>query len=159
MQKISKEIQISNNTLAILPAKEIEFQSYVLENDATYNIKKTPLQIIKAACINTDWSTFDGRREAVTYHTGFKQKVPIPISIKYAIYAFPTHAINSHYCAWIFPRHILRINKHGTNQSTIQFKNGRTIILDISYHILNNQLQRTFQIMNLVNMESKGHYQ
>src|SRR5690625_4916123 len=156
MQKISKEIQISNNTLAILPAKEIEFQSYVLENDATYYVKKTPLQLITVACLDTGWSTFDGRREAVTYHTGFKQKVPIPISIKPEIYTFPTHAINSHDCAWIFPYHILRINKLGTIQSTIQFKNGRTIILDISYHILNNQLQRTLQIVNLINIRKKG---
>src|SRR5690625_1439455 len=114
---------------------------------------------MKAACLDTGWSTFDGRREAVTHHTGFKQKVPIPIIIKPEIYGFPTHAINNPDCAWIFPVHILRINKHRTSQSTIQFKNGRTIILDISYHILNNQMQRTFQIMNLVNMESKGHYQ
>src|SRR5690625_4592254 len=116
MGKIIEKIEISTETLAILPAKEIEFQSYVLENNTTYNIKKTHLQLIKQACINTDWSTFDGRREAVTYHTGFKQKLPIPISIKHNIYAFPTHAINSHDCAWIFPHHILKINKYGTNQ-------------------------------------------
>src|SRR5699024_10146475 len=136
---IIEEIQISTNTLAILPAKEIEYDSDVLESDATYNVKKTPLQLIKIACLDVGWSTFNGRREAVTHHTGFKQKVPIPISLNPPIFTFPTHAINSHDCAWIFSDHILRINKHRANQSTIHFKNGRTITLDISYHILNSQ--------------------
>src|SRR5690625_4575400 len=98
MKEILKEFQISPNTLAIVPAKEIEFYSYVLENNATYKVKKTPLQLIKSACFNIGWSPFDGKRDAVSRHTGFKQKVPIPISKTLAIYAFPTHAIKSPDC-------------------------------------------------------------
>jgi len=43
-------------------------------------------------------ATFDCRRKAVTYHTGFKQKVPIPICLRKEIISFPTHAIHSFEC-------------------------------------------------------------
>jgi|SRR5690625_323082 len=147
MTNIQEKYKINKNTFAILPAKEIEFNAFVLEKKQTIHVQKTPLQLIKEACLHEGYCSFNGRREAVMHHTGFKQKVPIPIIPKKGIFAFPTHALKNFKCSWIFVEHILRIEKYkGDNRnSVVHFRNGRAIIMEVSQHILQKQMQRTLE--------------
>lgn len=71
---------INEQTVALLPAKQIEYDTIVLEHEKKYHVRQTPFHIIKAACCN-NWCTYEGRRKAVIYHTNFKQKTPIPINL------------------------------------------------------------------------------
>src|SRR5690625_3419834 len=68
----------NDNTLAILPTKQIDYHSLVIEKSQVYHIRKTPLEIIKASCEH-NWSTYEGRKATVTKHMGFTYKVPIII--------------------------------------------------------------------------------
>lgn len=92
---IHKTYQVNRQTIALRPAKVIDHSTIVIEQEETYKIKETPLQIIKEACI-ANWSTYEGRRQAVIHHTNFKQKVPIPsTSKKISLPSQPTHQQNS----------------------------------------------------------------
>lgn len=95
--KIEQAYIINKATSGIIPAKEIEYDSIVAEGERFRYIRQTPLDIIKISCIHC-WSTYEGRRQAVIHHTGFKEKVPIPVNPKQGIIAIPTHAIKHMNC-------------------------------------------------------------
>src|SRR5690625_6073800 len=90
---IKTRYTIIEETNALLPAKQIDYNAIVIERSRILYIKQTPLQIIQTSC-QKYWSTYEGRRDAVVNQMNFKQKVPIPISIHKAIYLFPTHSPN-----------------------------------------------------------------
>lgn len=135
---------IHESTLALLPVKDIEYQTQVLEENRVYLVRETPLEIIKHAC-KMEWTTYDGRREAVIERTGYEKKVPIPINTYKKIAAFPTHGTKNIDCKWIFGNQIHHIREHPSNPkgSIVIFKNGQHLILhDVSYHILQQQYER-----------------
>ena len=106
--------KINDKTMALAPAKEIEYDTIVYETDRKFYIKQTAIQLIHQACLN-HWSTYEGRRKAVMHQTGYKEKVPIPIHLKKEIIAFPTHAIKHFDCCWLFYHHVFHyesINDH-----------------------------------------------
>src|SRR5690625_4580143 len=98
---IRKNYQINEQTIALCPAKEMDQDTNVLKQAATYRVRKTPMQLIKEACI-ANWSTYEGKRQAVIHHTKFRKKVPIPINLEQNIFTFPTHATSDFDCHWIF---------------------------------------------------------
>ncbi|MFA1822296.1 competence protein ComK [Virgibacillus oceani] len=138
---------MNKHTLALLPARHMNYATIACEQHKQYFIKKTPIQLVKAACLDHG-ATYQGRRGAAMYHTGFKRKVPIPISIKREIYTFPTHAPTDFECMWLFPNHIHSVINHPTSKKTptksiIPFKNGMQIPLDISSYMIHKQMERT----------------
>ena len=145
---IMENYSINENTLALLPAKQIDFDTIVIEKDRKIKVRKTSLELIKAACYN-EWSTYEGRRQAVIHHTNFKRKVPIPINIRNGNYFFPTHSPTSIYNKWFSYLHIDEINKHPSNptKTIITFYNGIELCVNIPYHLLDKQMQRTFECM------------
>lgn len=91
-------------------------------------------------------ATFDGRRKSVMKQTGFKRRVPIPVSVRFDIYAFPTHAIKDHACIWIFANHVQQISAiedSTKGKSLIVFWSGFQFELEVSQHTLQKQLDRT----------------
>lgn len=150
MSKIQSTYKINRNTLALMPAKHIAYDTIVLEPHQTACIRQTPLQIIQSACFN-DWSTYEGRRQAVIYHTNFKHKVPIPIDLHQRICFFPTHSPRNFNNLWIAFQHIAKVSKTkkktGKPQPIIHFKSGQTLTLDISIHTLKQQMNRTLECM------------
>ena len=151
---IQTSYQINEKTIALCPAKEIDYDTIVLEQEATYRVSKTPMQLIKDACI-ANWSTYEGKRQAVIHHTNFRHKVPIPINLEKNIYTFPTHSPSEFECHWIFFNHIARIQqtKH-PSQCLITFKNKQQIPLPISAYVFKKQYERTMSCM----MGVKGVY-
>lgn len=137
---------INENTLALLPAKQMDFDIKVLETARKLKVRKTSLDLIKAACY-TEWSTYEGRRQAVIHHTRFKRKIPIPINIKKGILLFPTHSPTSIHNKWISYKHIDNIIESTCDptKATIIFRNGIKLPVNISYHILDKQMQKTFE--------------
>ena len=163
MKTVLTTYTIGSQTLALLPAKQIDYDTVVIKQSGTKYVRQTPLKLIKAACYD-DWTTYEGRRQAVTHHTNFKQKVPIPISIDKGIYLFPTHSPRSIHNSWIAYQHIAFIKKApqhnptGPAQSIIHYKNGQTLQLDISMHILKAQIQRTFECMYRIEGRKKMEF-
>lgn len=146
---------INENTLALLPAEQIDFDINVLETAQIIKVRKTSLELINAACY-TEWSTYEGRRQAVIHHTRFKRKIPIPINIKKGIYFFPTHSPTSIHNKWISYKQIDKITEDPCNpiKAIIIFRNGTKLSVNISYHILDKQMQRTFECIYRMERES-----
>lgn len=147
MNQILQTYNITDRTLAILPAHHIDYESVVLEIDGEYHIKKKPKEIIDQGCL-VRGSSYDGRREAVIHLTGSKHKVPIPIDPYEPIYAFPTHSPQQFNCMWLFYLHITSISASPKSKETvIHFSNHRSITIPVSYYTIQKQLQRTSYCM------------
>lgn len=150
--KIEQTYTINPLTIAIFPAKQIDYDSIVIEGEKTLYIHQTPLDIIKQSCIDY-WSSYEGRKKAVIYYTGFKQKVPIPVSEQIPIVAFPTHALKHIDCAWLIYDHIVNYLAAKTDparKTTITFSNGKTMTINVSIRSFTSQMTRALEVMQRV---------
>ncbi|MEC5271730.1 competence protein ComK [Caldifermentibacillus hisashii] len=147
MKQIHPHYPIHRNTMALLPANQIDYHSIAIETNKQLYVRQTPLEIMKQACLER-FTTYDGIRKAVYKRMKFKRKVPIPINPFVNIYFFPTHAMDDYNCHWISYYHVLRVinnkNPQANNpSSTILFKNGQHLDIDVSSYILRKQMRRT----------------
>ncbi len=69
MSQIQSFYEVNPQTKAILSVAEIEYLTIVLEEDKQILVRQTPLQMIKAACLEGG-ASFEGRRKAVIHLTG-----------------------------------------------------------------------------------------
>lgn len=146
--KIEQEYIINKATISIIPAKKIDYDSIVVEGERLRYIRQTPLKIIKESCIHY-WSTYEGRRQAVIHHTGFKEKVPIPVNPKQGIIAIPTHAIKHIDCCWLMHDQVLqyeRIKDDAKYKTAVTFTNRKILKLDVSIRSFQSQMDRAFGI-------------
>lgn len=162
MKKIQLIYEVTPKTQAILPAMEIDYSAIVIEEHRTLYVRQTPLQIIKAACLEGG-ATYEGRRKAVTHLTGAVQKVPIPINPRRDIFAFPTHSPTAFECNWIFYHHIKSIvpslQTSSTTKSIILFKNHQELPMTESHYLLQKQYTRTAMcILQYVTQEKMQAY-
>ncbi|SHG03794.1 competence protein ComK [Ornithinibacillus halophilus] len=140
---LQKTYVITPRTMAIFPAKQMEFGSIIFEVDRQVMVKETPSEIIRASCMHYG-STYEGRRRSVIEHLGFRNKIPIPIDPTRRLYVFPTHSLTNYDCAWILHHQIAFIQKHpNPTQSIVHFRNDQRVVLDISYKQLKTQVERT----------------
>lgn len=135
---------INEKTMALLSVAHFDYSTIVLETDRQYFVRKTPNQLIASGCL-VGGASYEGRRAAVMHQTDWKKKVPIPINLSKNIFSFPTQSLKSFSCHWLFYHHIqsLEIFHSPKAQSIITFKNHTQLPLQESYHILNQQIQRT----------------
>ncbi|WP_078429806.1 competence protein ComK [Alkalihalobacterium alkalinitrilicum] len=140
--------EINKATSALLPAYHNDYQTTVWEEDQRYYVKKTPLQLIKEACLEGG-ADYNGRRAAVTHKTGVNSKVPIPVLPHEQIYAFPTHSPKLYECHWLFYHHIKSIHRHpdAPSHTIITFIDSKELLLHVSYYTIEKQLQRTSYCM------------
>lgn len=153
MNRLETNYMILEQTMVLLPAREIEYQTIAFDVHEQNFIKKPIMKLIEEACV-TYRSTYEGRRGAVIKRMNFKRKVPIPISIHRNIYAFPTHSPYDHECIWIFPKHIKAISsvpqdKNANAKSIVIFKNNMQLELPISEYELRKQISRTSEYASL----------
>ncbi|WP_449537863.1 competence protein ComK [Ferdinandcohnia sp. Marseille-Q9671] len=150
MSEIQTVYEVTPQTMAILPTANLEYSAIVIEEHQTIYVKQTPLQIIKAACLEGG-ASYEGRRKAVTHLTGAIQKVPLPINPRRNIFAFPTHSPTAFECSWIFQYHVKAIVPaiitNPTSQSSIILKNNQTLSMGESHYTLLKQYQRTAMCM------------
>lgn len=158
MTEILDCYSINENTLVIMPAFNIEYESIIIELESTLYVKQSPLQIIKENCLENA-ASYEGRRRSVVHLTGFSRCVPIPINPRKDIFTFPTHSPKNMNCSWVFFKYIEQIER-GKNktESIVHLINGRSITFDISFHTLFNQKFRTFVCRQKVLGLSSTHY-
>ena len=146
--EILEDYLINPRTSMLLPARHIEYETIVIEQDKQFLVQKTALELMERACSKYG-AKFDGRRKSVMEQTGYKRRVPIPVSIRFDIYAFPTHAIKDRDCMWIFGNHVHHVERMppvkqgGKEKSLAVFRNGLEVELEVSQHTLEEQLRRT----------------
>lgn len=139
--QIIDEYIITEDTLAILPVKHIEYNSVVYELGKGYYVRQTPMQIIKESC-KAYHSSYAGRREATISLTNAKYKSPIIVRERDDLLAFPTISPKKFECVWILAAHIKTI-ENANNECCVVFNNDFALSLSISFNCLQSQLNVT----------------
>src|SRR5699024_1820894 len=85
--------------------RSTDHQTKVIEEDHTYYVNQSPLELIKLNCL-LNGSDFTGRAKSIAYHLNFKRMSPVAINKR--IHAFPTHSLADCECMWILEKQILR---------------------------------------------------
>lgn len=148
MTIILPNYEINEQTLALKPAFHHQYSTIALEGNQTLFIQQTPLQLIQQAALKGG-SDYNGRRRSITYLTGVKKKIPIPLYPQKNIYAFPTHSPHHQDCYWIFFHQVDSIQKLPTPKNSIYstkviFKNGQELLLKESIYTIEKQMYRTW---------------
>lgn len=132
------DYEINVDTLAIIPIDEDT--SRVYEEDTEYIVNRSSNSIIKDNC-EYYGSSYKGRCEGTKYLTGIKTKQPIIVEESRNIIFFPTSSTRDKQSYWIALNKVNDYEKKKYN-STVKFKNNKSIDLNISYYSLDNQICR-----------------
>ena len=141
---------INENTNIILPAKQINYDSIVLEGDHVYPVRQTPLEIVKHTT-KSNGLHFESRKKSCDMYFDYAYKLPILLSDVMFLIAFPTRGIDHFDCIWIIERNVREITKQG-DVSVITFKNNQSVTVDIRLSILKNQYKKARELNNLAFM-------
>src|SRR5690554_4977406 len=90
--------EISINTLAIIPLDN--YRSKVIEENNTFVVNQTPMQIIEHSC-RYFGSSYQGRHKGTRNLIGVSHKSPIIIEGTREIIFFPTNSPRLYDCSWI----------------------------------------------------------
>ncbi|WP_312093659.1 competence protein ComK [Niallia sp.] len=145
---IVNKYRVNENTMLINPIEAIEYYAVAEEVDRKVFVKQTPFEIVKENLL-IGGSDFDGRCRSITYKLEMQKKLPMPIIPPRNIYAFPTHSPTKFCCQWIFVEHIEKIfpvKNDKDFKSVIYFKNGEKVYFEVSPHVLDTQLVRTWKV-------------
>ncbi|MCE7792372.1 competence protein ComK [Salipaludibacillus sp. CUR1] len=142
-EKLYKNYLIHSKTLAILPSKQLGFDSIVLEADREIPVKRTAIQIIDDTCID-GLSTYQGRRRAVAKILKAFQKLPIILNEKERIITFPTVSPENMECVWICFNNVSSYTPSPSDDDTtsITFYNGKLLNVPVKYHVIHRQMGR-----------------
>ncbi|MFD2656625.1 competence protein ComK [Gracilibacillus thailandensis] len=136
-----KDYRITRKTLAIVPNKDIFYQSKIIEREKEIYHSSSPFPIIKENCMHYG-AAYDGRKKSVQHHLNFHQKTPIPVSPSKGIYTFPTEAPENDNCCWLF-FHGVKYIFNNTENTIVLFINEKWLTLDTSTYTLKTQYDRT----------------
>lgn len=140
-----REYEINRSTLAIIPEEK---GSRVYELDDEFLVERSAKKIMEDSC-EYFGSTLAGRQKATTKLIGITHKVPVIVEESNDIIFFPTTSPRLEDCAWIslkFVDHYYRVG----NNICIEFKNGKKILLPISYYVFDNQILRSARLENVL---------
>lgn len=137
---------VSRYTMAILPyLLNNDLYAKVVEEDGEYIVKQTPLDIIRHSCDYYGCS-FQGRKEGTKAVIGITHKAPIAIEPSNEIYFFPTASPKDSCCVWLSHMHVYRYEPAKYERTVVYFRNGKSVVLDVSCKSFINQLHRTAQL-------------
>lgn len=144
---IDGKVDITPFTLAVLSQKTEsgELITCILDERLEYVLSIPPTKVMEKAC-EYYGSSLEGRLAGARSVSGFMYKSPIAVDPSLDMYFFPTSSPRNKTCSWLAHTHI--DNVHPTNNkksSQIIFKNGRDIILPVSYVSMEKQLARAAQ--------------
>ncbi len=147
------DYEITFDTQVILPMDSKS--SKIIENNESYVVNVTPMQILEHSC-EYFGSSFDGRREGTKKLLGITHKSPIIVEESRKIIFFPTTSPDRNDCIWINLEKINRYYKSSQKKSIIEFKNGDIIEFDVSIGSLTNQILRASRLKYILEERIKG---
>lgn len=140
---MEKNYEINKGTLCLI--QNIDGTTKVYEETGEYIINKNIHKIVDESCKNFG-SSLKGRNEGTTKLTGIRYKAPIIISEYLSIIMIPTGSTRGEICHWFSLSAIKSIKKSKNNNAIINFYNGQIIELDISFFIMQNQLDKAARL-------------
>lgn len=135
--------EINYETQIIIPIGKKS--SKIIESEDEYFIKNDTMSILEHSC-EYFGSSFEGRKEGTKKLLGITHKSPIIIEESRKIIFFPTTSPEKEDCVWINLDKIDTYYKKDSKTSTIKFKNGDIIDLNLSIGSLNNQILRATRL-------------
>ena len=135
--------EITYDTEMIIPVSNNE--SKVIEKDDEYIVEQNTLRILEHSC-EYFGSSFEGRKEGTKKILGITHKSPIIVEESRKIIFFPTNSPERNDCAWINLEKIDKYYKVDKKTSSILFKCGKLVNLNISYGSLTNQILRATRL-------------
>lgn len=144
--------EINKYTLAIIPLSTNS--SRVIEADDIFDVKRSTAEIIDDSC-RFFGCTYEGRREGTKELIKVNYKAPIIIEETLSIIFFPTSSPRYDTCYWISLNNMENYVKHSKNKSSIIFKNGKRLDLDISFGSLENQVMRATMLEAVLNRRKR----
>ncbi len=142
--------EINKDTLAILPKSENE--SIVYESDNKYIVKESVDKIMEDSCLYFG-SNFEGRKAGSARLLNLTHKLPILVEESNSIIFFPTSSPRLAKCSWISLNNIDHYERDNEG-SKLVFKDGQSLILPISYGMLDNQVLRSSRLQYLISMRN-----
>ncbi|WP_430787761.1 competence protein ComK [Virgibacillus flavescens] len=148
--------EITPFTMAILAdlGKLESHPTCVLETQEEFFVQPTPTKLIDFAC-KSFGASLKGRQEGTRDISNITHKAPIAVDPSSGMYFFPTISPVNAKCSWIAHSHIDQVSMNDSNCTTILFKNGKSITVDVSYGSMLNQIQRTAQFRYLLDNRIK----
>lgn len=135
-----QEYEINLDTLAVIPINSEATR--VIEREGEFIVKSNSMKIIDAGC-RFFGSTYQGRSEGTKSMIGVNYKAPIIIEETKPIIFFPTISPRLAACSWISFKEIEKCTKKSEKETTILFKNGVEVALNMPYKSLQNQILRS----------------
>ena len=141
------EYEINDETLAIMP--DNVWNSIVVEDQASYEISKKTLDIVDYSC-KYFGSSYDGRKSGAKTILNSGYKLPILVEGTRNIVFFPTISPLDADCCWISLKNIKSYSKINDYQTLVEFKNNRTLVVNISLNSFNNQVMRASRLESTI---------
>jgi len=142
--------KINRNTTALLPAKQVGYETRIIEYNKEHYVTETALEILEHTC-REDWASYEVRRDIVSEKTGYIQKVPIPVNIEEGIVAMPTHSAQNMDCMWIMLNRHTSIHRNKNRMElVINHNTYETIPIPASVHTITNQIKRSRVVQHFV---------
>lgn len=126
----------------------------ILDEQEEIIINQSPTKVIDYAC-KFFGSSLKGRQEGTRDICGITHKAPISVAPASGMYFFPTTSPASPKCSWIAHSHIDQVKKAASHSTELSFKNGKRVLIDVSYGSILNQIQRTAQFRYLLDNRIK----
>lgn len=138
--------EINLNTVALIPIEENK--TMIFEKNDSFVVNLSCMKIIERSC-EYFGSSYIGRHEGTKKLTGISHKSPIIIEESRDIIYFPTTSPRLQECVWLSLKHINNYySKNG--KSIVDFENGQTLEVDISYESLDNQYLRATKLESIL---------
>ncbi len=155
-----QSLELSPLTMAVIPKEDRtgKQRTLILEMFGEHTVPFSPTYIIDLAC-RYFGSTLEGRLEGTKEISNYTHKAPIAIDPSSGMFFFPTTSPKNRNCSWINHSHVNHLDSVGQDQTKISFYNGTSIVLDVSYGSMQNQLQRTAQFRFYLEERLRKMYQ
>ena len=145
--------EINASTLCIVPIDKN--RSFVYEFEDCFEVNMSSSDIIKRSCLFFG-STFDGRKKFSVDLLNANYKLPIIIEEITQLIFFPTTSNICNNCIWISYNNYEYHEKNDSRTSTIKFKNGSIVSVDVSIFVLSNQIIRCNRLKLEFNKRKKA---
>lgn len=149
---ITEIYEINSKTCALIPKNENSAK--VIDGKKIITIPFAVQEILDYSC-EYYGSSFKGRLQGAKNILGMKYKLPIIIEESKDLVFFPTGSLYNDNCIWLSLNNIVSYERKG-NYTKINFTNGYTKLINITYESLENQIFRATKLLLISKNRKKG---
>lgn len=138
---------VDENTMAFIPTFDGTgiIKTSILEVDSLKECHLNPLELVDRNLMLFG-SSLKGASEGTRYILGKVNMYPVIMNLKHLLVWFPTMSPKKNDCVWLALDHIKSYKKHNNQSTEIQFTNGSSLNLQISYRTFEKRMHRAYTL-------------